>query len=132
MSILQFPIHKRRPWNGAPLLYVAALAFSLAFCGGSGEPKEEGTAEDASAAAPSVEKYTLTGTVLGLREEDKTAVINHEEIAGWMSAMTMDFPIRDAAEWEKLKVGARIEGTVFVSDDGFYVGEIKVLEEDTE
>ena len=132
MSILPFPISKRRPWNAAPLLYVAALAFSLAFCGGSGEPKEEETAEEAPTATTSVERYTLQGTVLGLREEDKTAVINHQEIVGWMSAMTMDFPIRDAAEWEKLKVGARIDGTVFVAEDGFYVGEIKVLEEGAE
>ena len=86
----------------------------------------------APTASTSVEKYTLQGTVLGLREGDKTAVINHQEIVGWMSAMTMDFPIRDPAEWEKLKVGARIEGTVFVADDGFYVGEIKLLEEGSE
>jgi Cu/Ag efflux protein CusF len=43
-----------------------------------------------------------------------------------MEAMTMDFPIRDAAEFSKLSVGDRIEATVFVEDVGFALAEIRV------
>ncbi len=72
-----------------------------------------------------VERYPLRGKVLGLSEEDKTATIDHEEIPGWMGAMTMSFPVKDDAEWAKLSVGADIEATVFVDDAGFSIGEIK-------
>ena len=102
---------------------------SLTLCGGAAEPEAEETAEEtpaSSAPMGQVEKYVIKGRVVGLNAEEKTAVIEHEEIVGWMSAMTMGFPIRDDADWQKLKVGSQIEGTVFASDDGFYVGEIKV------
>jgi Cu/Ag efflux protein CusF len=56
------------------------------------------------------------------------ATIEHDEIVGWMGAMTMDFPVKDQAEWEKLQVGDRITGTVFVSSDGYHLGEIKMAE----
>jgi Cu/Ag efflux protein CusF len=115
---------------GASLLLV--LTVLLAFCGQAPAPEESETPQEAPVVSADMEEYALTGRILGLREEEKTAVIMHDEIVGWMSAMTMDFPIRDDAEWKKLKVGSKIEATVFASDDGFYVGKIKVVEEDSE
>jgi Cu/Ag efflux protein CusF len=74
------------------------------------------------------ERYMLQGTVVQLNQQGMAATIDHEEIVGWMGAMTMTFPIKDQAEWDKLHVGDRITGTVFVSPDGFHLGEIKMAE----
>lgn len=62
------------------------------------------------------QRYVLKGVVLRLRPDNRVAVIQHEKIEGWMEAMTMEFPVPDAAEYAKLKEGARIRSTVCVND----------------
>lgn len=71
------------------------------------------------------EKYKLSGEIVSLRADEHVAVIKHQEIVGWMKAMTMDFPVYDEAGWKRLAPGKRIEATVFVGDGGYYVGEIR-------
>ena len=97
----------------------AAILWSLTFFIGCGE---------ATAPEAAVERYTLQGTVVQLNRQNMAATIDHEEIVGWMGAMTMDFPVTDKAEFDKLQTGDRITGTVFVGSDGFHLGEIKVIE----
>jgi Cu/Ag efflux protein CusF len=123
-TVVSGPISRR---VGATFLLLA-LSLSVIFCGGAAEPEDEAEAEQAETAPAPTDKYVIKGRIVQLHEEGKSAVIEHEEIVGWMGAMTMAFPIRDDADWQKLKVGSQIEGTVFVSDDGFYVGDIKVAD----
>jgi len=127
MSISDYVVRGSYARQAAAAFLLLLLTFSLIFCGGAAEPEADETAEEAQPAT--VEKYAIKGRIVSLHEAEKTAVIEHEEIVGWMSAMTMGFPIRDDADWRKLKVGSQIEGAVFASDDGFYVGEIKVVGE---
>ena len=115
---------------GAMALFAGLL---LAGCGqdsaGDASPAPEPAATEKSEAAASVEEYTLRGTILGLDQDAKAAVINHEEIEGWMDAMTMTFPVKDDADWSKLKVGSKIRATVFVSDDEVYIGGVEIQTE---
>lgn len=69
-------------------------------------------------------EYALNGTVLRMDEQVRTAVIKHEKIEGWMEAMTMEFPVRDAEEFKKLAPGKHIAATVYVTDDGYWIGKI--------
>jgi Cu/Ag efflux protein CusF len=91
------------------------------------------TAEDAQAPAKeqaaetAPQRYALHGKVVSLNEENKIAAIDHQEIVGWMGAMTMEFPVREQSEWEKLHVGEQINATVFVDATGFHLGEIEVV-----
>jgi protein SCO1/2 len=80
----------------------------------------------AKKAAGPEKRYALTGDVLGLNADGKIAVIKGDKIEGWMEAMTMDYPVKDKSEFNKLTVGDRISATVFVTDAAFYIGEIKV------
>ena len=77
--------------------------------------------------APTPHRYALHGKVVGLSAETKVAAIDHQEIVGWMGAMTMEFPIKETSDWEKLHVGDQINATVFVDASGFYVGEVQVV-----
>jgi Cu/Ag efflux protein CusF len=43
-----------------------------------------------------------------------------------MEAMTMEYPVKPDAEFQKLHVGDRIEATVIVGDPAYYVTDIKV------
>jgi len=113
-------ISNRSGSHFAPALFVcAALLSALILPIGCGETP---------APEAAIERYTLHGTIVQLNQQNMAATIEHDEIVGWMGAMTMDFPIKDQADWDKLRVGDRITGTVFVSSDGFHLGEIKMAE----
>lgn len=95
-------------------LAAAVLIAALFSCGGS---KPAGPAKE----------YKLDGFVLRLDPQVRTVVIKHQKIEGWMEAMTMEFPVHDAKEFEKLAPGKHITATVFVTDDGYWIGNIAVL-----
>jgi Cu/Ag efflux protein CusF len=100
------------PRFAAALVFCALIASMLGGCGASkpsGPPKE----------------YQLKGVVLRLDNQVRTAVIKHEKIEGWMEAMTMEFPVHDAKEYEKLSPGKQITATLYVSDDSFWMGNIR-------
>lgn len=73
-------------------------------------------------------RYSLRGVVVSLDPKAQSATIKHEKIEGWMEAMTMEFPVKDKAEFQKLAVGDRITATVFVRDLSYYIGDIRVVE----
>src|SRR5262245_36239384 len=63
-------------------------------------------------------EYTLQGQVLSVRADGMEANIKHEDIKGFMPAMTMPYKVRDAKEFANLKPGDLITSTlVVVSND---------------
>jgi protein SCO1/2 len=72
-----------------------------------------------------IKRYSVRGQVLRLEPQRELAVIKHEKIEGWMEAMTMEFPVRDKAEFAKLAEGKHIRATVFVQDLDYWIGEIQ-------
>ncbi|MDX2179485.1 MAG: copper-binding protein [Bryobacteraceae bacterium] len=70
-------------------------------------------------------RYPLTGEVMRLNEKDKVAVIKHDEIVGFMEAMTMGFSIPEPAEWAKLREGMKIKATVVEKGDDYWVSAIE-------
>lgn len=73
-----------------------------------------------------IRQYKLRGKVVRLVPENRLAAIQHEEIKGWMEAMTMEFPVRDGSEFAKLKPGLQIEATVNVQDVDYWLSDIRV------
>ena len=67
----------------------------------------------------------MRGQVRRLDPNGMIAVIKHEQIEGWMEPMTMEFPIRDKAEFAKLAVGQTITATVLVQDLDYWLVDIK-------
>jgi protein SCO1/2 len=72
-------------------------------------------------------QYKLKGKVIRLAPENRIASIQHEEIKGWMEAMTMEFPVPDATEFAKLKPGLEVEATVNVRDLDYWLTDIRVV-----
>lgn len=68
---------------------------------------------------PPEKTYALRGVIVGLNPQIKTATIRHEKIGDWMEAMTMEFPVKDPAEFAKLQVGQKITATVHVRPETF-------------
>jgi Cu/Ag efflux protein CusF len=76
--------------------------------------------------APPAKRYTMHGDVVALNSTDHLATIKHGPIGDWMGAMTMEYPVRDNADWKQLAVGAHIDATVFVTEGAYYIGEVKI------
>jgi len=89
---------------------VLLLALTLAGCGAKGEGK----------------RYAMEGEVKALDPAAKTATIAHGKIGDWMEAMTMEYPVKPDAEFQKLHVGDHIQATVMVNGDKYYVTEVKI------
>ena len=91
------------------LCFLAAVA--LAGCGSQKE---------------SVKRYPMVGEIVALDSGTHNATIKHEKIGDWMEAMTMEYSVRPDAEFQKLHVGDHIQATVVVSDDKYYVTDVKI------
>lgn len=64
--------------------------------------------------------YALTGRILALNAKDQTATVDAAAIPNFMEAMTMEYPIKSKADFEKLHVGDKITATVNATPDGLY------------
>ena len=72
-------------------------------------------------------RYSMQGEIRALDPTSKSATINAGKIEGWMEAMTMEFPVKPEAEFQKLHVGDRIHATVVVNDLKYYVTDVSVV-----
>lgn len=68
--------------------------------------------------------FTLLGVVEGVDAKAGRLTVNHEKVEGWMAAMTMAYAVDKPADLERVKVGDRIEATVYQDDYKLY--DIKV------
>jgi protein SCO1 len=61
-------------------------------------------------------RYDLKGKVVAVNKSERTATIAHEDIKGYMPAMTMPFKIKNDSDLEMLKPGDQVTGTLVVDD----------------
>jgi Cu/Ag efflux protein CusF len=71
-------------------------------------------------------RYPMQGEIKALDASAHSATIAAGKIGDWMEAMTMEYPVKPDAEFQKLHVGDKIEATVVVGDPGYYVTDIKI------
>jgi protein SCO1/2 len=90
--------------------FYVGLSLLVGACGGS---------------APAGKEYTLQGQILSVSADHKEANIKHEEIVGFMSAMTMPYHVRDAKEFEPLAPGDLINATLVVAENDAYLTHVK-------
>ena len=62
----------------------------------------------------------MKGKVLAVDRSKGEVAVEHEEVKGYMAAMTMDFPLRDADALNTVAPGDGIQATLVVADDGSY------------
>lgn len=60
--------------------------------------------------------YAVKGTVVAVDRAKKKATVEHEDIVGYMPAMTMDFPVRADWVWDDLTKGAEIRADLVVDN----------------
>lgn len=77
--------------------------------------------------AAGARRFELKGKVVSVDRAKGTAEIEHEEIKDFMSAMTMEFPVRDAEALKVMETGQSVHATLVFADDGAYWIENLVL-----
>ena len=84
-------------------------------------------ADDGGEPAESARRYALRGRVEAVDAEGGALRVAHEEIPGYMGAMTMRFPVLDAELLSGIQEGDQIEATLVVSPDSRYgLEEVKI------
>ena len=74
-------------------------------------------------------QYTLQGQVLSVAADRREANIKHEEITGFMPAMTMPYKASDARQFEHLAAGDLITATLVVVSNDAYLKDVKKVGE---
>jgi protein SCO1 len=64
--------------------------------------------------------YTLIGRVISKVPATRAVVVDHEEIPGFMAAMTMPYPVADGVDLSGIEPGDRIRADIDLKPDGQY------------
>jgi len=99
------------------VVLLAALGAGLASCKKS---------EQAPAAPQQAKRYRLVGKVVSIDQQQATLNVDGQEIPGFMAAMTMPYPVKDAKSLSSLSPGDEITADVVVTNDGAYLENIVV------
>ncbi len=107
-------------------LYVTQLSRSQS----AGDQKALAAASPSppSQTAPAIaeRRYQLKGKVIAIQRDVKEVMIEHEEIPGYMGAMTMPFPLKDEKMLGKIKKDDRIRATLIIDRNGWRLENVVV------
>jgi protein SCO1 len=77
--------------------------------------------------APQARRFHLKGTVVQVDKSQNHLVVDHEEIPGFMGAMTMPYPIADPKDLDRLSPGDQITADVVASQSEIHLENIVVV-----
>jgi len=87
-------------------------------------------ANSSSNSSANAKRYPFVGKVKAVDKNAKKATIAHEEIPGYMPAMTMDFPIHEDWVWNDLTPGSEIHAELVVDNaakDPYWLEKIGIV-----
>ncbi len=73
-------------------------------------------------------RYPLKGKVVAVDKTERTATIAHEDVPGYMPAMTMPFKIKNDADLEMLKPGDQVTAQLVVDDLSSWIEITAIIE----
>jgi protein SCO1/2 len=83
--------------------------------------------QDKPVTEPGEKLYTVRGTILSRRASDNTVHMDHDEIAGFMPAMRMDYYVRGTGVAALPADGKRVEGKLHVTDRAYWITDVKPI-----
>jgi protein SCO1 len=75
-------------------------------------------------------RFELKGKVVSVDREQREATIAHEEIKGFMDAMTMPFTVKDDWAMQALSPGQSIEATLVVTSDRAWIEGLRMSQKE--
>jgi protein SCO1/2 len=102
---------------------LGSLILGLAAC--HRQPAPAPTPAASAPAASATNTYLVNGTLRKITPEEKTVTIQHEEIKGYMEAMTMPFTLRNTNELAGLEVGNTVVFRLNVTENDSWIDKLK-------
>lgn len=99
----------------------------LCACGKPSSPPPPAPASAPSATDTNVQTYAVKGVIQEYTPGTKVAKIRHEEIPGYMAAMTMNLEARSTNEFLGLKAGDVISFRMNVTEDDGWIDQVKKI-----
>jgi protein SCO1/2 len=97
-----------------------ALLLPLAACG-----REETTPGSSTAADAGEKTYDLQGTVIGRDPATNQLTVDHEEIPGYMAAMTMPYEVRGQNVADLPADGTQITARVHATEEAYWLTDVQ-------
>ena len=99
--------------SGGRAWVIVAVAALLSSCQRTPTPKP-------------IQEYQMKGEVTALDEKNHLATVKHDKIEGWMDAMTMEYPVKDPVQFQKLRVGDKIQAKIDVQGTDYWIAGVLV------
>ena len=112
-----------------PVIFLAAivsLGLCLTACRSQTPARTEGSPSPAV-----VKRFELKGKVVSIDLPQKKVVVDAQDIPGFMGAMTMPYPVKDAGLLDKLASGDQITAQVLEGEKEFWLENIVVVQKGT-
>jgi Cu/Ag efflux protein CusF len=108
---------------------VSSLTAHCGSCGVGDSAKEEHSCPaDCEKECCAESGHALVGEVVSIDMEKRMVMVKHEEIPGFMGAMTMGCSVPETYDLENLTTGCRITARVIRDNDQFLIKLIEVTE----
>jgi protein SCO1/2 len=76
---------------------------------------------DRGGASANAKRYEMRGTIVSFNKAQEQVVISHEEIKGYMEAMTMPYTLHEPTAFDVMKAGDKIQTTLVVDGDRSWI-----------
>jgi protein SCO1/2 len=101
-------------------ILILSIAMLLSACQPAASTSNSSTAK----------RYPFVGKVVSVNKAAKKATISHEDIPGYMGAMTMEFPIHEDWVWNDLTPGSEVHADLVVDNtakDPFWLEKVGIV-----
>jgi protein SCO1 len=122
MMKLSYFLNRARPARHVKLSLFVLLALALFSC----RPQN-----NEPAASVNARRFDLKGKVISVDKAERRVTLQHEEIHGFMEAMTMPFAVRKVDDWalDVLKPGQQVMATLVVDGGLSWIENIVITQE---
>lgn len=107
---------------------VIALSLCAAACGGGASQNQSQTQSQTQTPE---KRFHLAGKVVSIDREQHHLIVDHGDIPGFMSAMTMPYPVADVKTLDEVSVGDQITADVVVADGEAHLENVVVVKKGT-
>ena len=109
--------------SSVKIILILILAASPACNSG---PQQSGAQQSTNVQASTAKRYHLKGKVVSIDKPSKMAIIDGEDVPGFMAAMTMPYQVKPESELDKLSPCDSITADIVVQDDNGWLENIVV------
>jgi len=107
---------------------LSLIAIALLFLSACDQAPESRAAANPSVAQTTTQQiFQVKGVVVSVKPKEKSIEVKHEEIPGYMPAMTMPFDVRDTNELAGLAPGDSIAFRMLVTDTDGWIDQIRKM-----